>query len=197
VLNDKFETIATAMSVSNRMPPTLLNEGEVKLLLQPDKRIRVAMYTWENQWRSLARLTSSCTPQISSVAPDLLFVVTCDLSTGDREYRVMRPDGEMVLRGESAKSELGYAAIGDDDKSEFAVKILKSNEPMLPGTVFREMDLESMQLGVYRAVDGKRIFSVRVNDPSASNGGYALAPGGDQLAVLARDRIELYAVPQK
>jgi hypothetical protein len=109
----------------------------------------------------------------------------------------MRPDGKLVLRGESSQQELGHAAIGNDDKKEFAVRILKSDEGALPGTVFRPADLESEQLGVYRAADGKRILSVRVSDPSASNGGYALAPDGDQLAVLTRDGIELYAVAQK
>jgi hypothetical protein len=196
VLNDKFETIATSMSVSNRMPPTLLNEGEVKLVLQRDKRIHVVMHTWDDQWRSIAHLVSSCTPQISSLVPDLLFVVTCDPESGDREFRVMRPDGMLVLRGQSAQTDIGYAAIGNDDTREFAVRILKSSQAVMPGEVFHGADLESEQLGVYRAADGKRIFTVRVSNPSASNGGYALAPSGDELAVLSRDGIELYSVPQ-
>jgi hypothetical protein len=196
VMNDKFDTIATSVSVSNRMPPTLLNEGEVKLLLQRDKRIQVVMHTWDNQWRSLAHLVSNCTPQISSLVPDLLFVVTCDPAIGGREFRVMRPDGELVLRGQSAETDLGHAAIGNEGKKEFAVKILRSGQAVTPGLAFRGADLQSEQLGVYRASDGKRVFSVRVSDPSASNGGYALAPNGDQLAVLTRGQIELYALPQ-
>jgi hypothetical protein len=196
VLNDKFETIATSMSVSNRMPPTLLNEGEVKLVLQRDKRIHVVMHTWDNEWRSVAHLVSSCTPQVSSLVPDLLLVVTCDPESGDREFRVMRPDGMLVLRGESASTEIGHAAIGNEETKEFVVKILKSGEAVMPGAAFHGADLQSEQLGVYRAADGKRIFSVRVSNPSASSGGFALAPHGDELAVLARDGIELYAVPQ-
>jgi hypothetical protein len=109
----------------------------------------------------------------------------------------MRPDGNLVLRGESSLQELGHAAIGNEEKKEFAVRILKSDQATLPGAVFRPTDLESEQFGVYRAADGKRVFSVRVSNPSASNGGYALSPDGDQLAVLARDGIEIYAVPQK
>jgi hypothetical protein len=196
VLNETFDTLATAVTTSGKMPPTLLNEGEVKLLLQPDKRIHLVMHTWDNQWRSLARFNSSCTPQLSSLAPDLLFVVTCNVSTGGREYRVMRPDGKLILRGESSLAELGQAATGNEDRKEFAVKVLTSDEPVLPGAVFRPADLESEQLGVYHAADGKRLFSVRVSDPTASEGGYALAPDGNQLAVLTRDRIEVYALPQ-
>lgn len=197
VLNDRFETIATAASASGRMPPTLLNEGEVKLLLQRDKRIRVVIHTWDDQWRNLARITSSCALQLSSVAPDLLLVVSCAAMTGGREYRVMRADGKLVLRGESSLAELGHAATGSDGTKEFAMKILNSKQPLSPGTVFRLADLESEQLAVYRAEDGRRVFAVRVTDPSASDGGYALAPDGSQLAVLTRNWIDVYALPRK
>jgi len=196
VLNQSFETIATATSNSSKIPPTLLNEGEAKLLLQRDKRIHLVIHTWDNQWRSLARFNSSCTPQLSSVAPDLLLVVTCNALTTGREYRVMRPDGKLILRGESPLAELGHTATGTQDTSEFALKILSSNQSLPPGTVFRLADLESGYVGIYRAEDGKRLFIVRFSDPSASDGGYALAPDGNQMAVLARGRIEVYALPK-
>lgn len=197
VLNDKFETVASAASTSGKMPPTLLNEGEVKLLLQRDKRIHMVIHTWDNQWRSLSRFDSSCTPQLSSVAPDLLFVVTCDAMTGGRNYRVMRSDGKLILRGGPSLTELGHAAIGSEFTKEFALKILNSDEPLLPGAVFRHANLEAEQVAVYRARDGKRIFTVSVPDPTASYGGYALAPDGSQLAVLTRDLIEVYAFPKQ
>jgi hypothetical protein len=38
---------------------------------------------------------------------------------------------------------------------------------------------------------------VVVGSPSSSRDGFALAPDGSQLAVLNRDQIQLYAVPQK
>jgi hypothetical protein len=131
------------------------------------------------------------------VAPDLLLVVTCDAMTGGREYRVMRPDGKLILRGESSLAELGHAATGTQGTPEFALKVLSSSQPLLPGTLFRLADLESAQVAVYRAEDGKRLFTVRFSDPSASDGGYALAPDGNQMAVLARGRIEVYVLPKK
>jgi hypothetical protein len=195
VLNERFETIASSMSVSGRMPPILLNEGEVKMLRQPDKSIRLSLHTWDNQWRSLTRFNSSCAPEASSLAPDLVLLVTCNVSTEGREYRVMRADGKLVLRGQSPLAELGHGAVGNRETKEFAVRILQANEPVLPGTVFHPADLQSEQFGVYRAMDGKRLFTVSVKDPSASSGGFALAPDGGQLAILARDQIALYAIP--
>lgn len=200
-LNEKFEIVAAATSTSDRLPPTLLNEGQVKLLLQSgqaglsDKHYHLTLRTWDNLSRSLGRFTSSCTPEVSSLAPDLVFLVTCDNTNHAREYRVMRPDGKLVLRGQSMLKELGHAAIGDGDTKEFAVKIFQADQPVLPGEVFHPANLQSVELGIYRSENGKHLFSVHVGDPAASAGGYALAPGGGQLAVLTRDRIALYAMP--
>jgi hypothetical protein len=202
ILNQKFETIATTTSTSDRLPPTLLNEGQLKLLQQsgqaglPDRRYHLTLRTWDNLSRSLGRFTSTCIPEVSSLAPDLVFLVTCDSANQAREYRVMRPDGRPVLRGKSMLRELGHAAIGDENTKEFAVKIFQADQPVLPGEMFHPANLQSVELGVYRSESGRQLFSVRISDPAASAGGYAMAPGGGQLAVLTRDRIELYAFPR-
>lgn len=201
VLNEKFEAIAATLSSTDRLPPTLLNEGQVKLLRMsgqadtPDKHYHLTLRTWDNLSRSLARFTSSCTPDVSSLAPDLIFLVTCDNTNQAREYRVMHPNGKLVLQGRSMLKKLGHAAIGDEDTKEFALKILQVNQPVLPGDFFLPSSLESADLSVYRAEDGRHLFSVRVSDPAASAIGYALAPGGMQLAVLTRDALEFYAIP--
>jgi hypothetical protein len=196
VLNEKFETIATAMSTSARIPPTLLNEGEVKLLLQPDNRIHLVLHTWDNQWRILTRFVSGCTPQVSSLAPDLVFLVSCNMLTEGREFRVLRADGRLVLKGQSPLVEMGHSAIGSQDTKEFAVEVLKSDQPVPPGAVFRPVDLQTAEIGIYREVDGKRITNVRAKAPSGSENNFAFAPDGRQLAVLTRDLIELYSLPQ-
>jgi hypothetical protein len=201
ILNERFETLAHAASTSDRLPPTLLNEGQVKLLLQSmregqtQKRYRLELRTWNNSSVNLGKFTSECVPQISSLVPDLLLLVTCDKTNHAREYQLERQDGKPVLRGLSMLKEIGHAASGDAQSKEFAVRIFQAAEPILPGEVFRGDNLQSAQIAVYRSDDGKQLYTVRVSDPAASSGGYALAPGGTQLAVLLRDRIALYAVP--
>jgi hypothetical protein len=201
VLNEKFETIASSMSTSDMLPPTLLNEGQVKLLKQSAKgeqaemRYRMQLRTWDNVSRTLARFSSGCVPQISSFAPDLVLLVTCDATNHARDYRVLGPDGKLILRGQSQLKELGHSAIGEEGEQEFVLRIFEADEPILPGEVFHPESLQSGRLGVYRAEDGKQLLSVRVHEPAASSGGYAIAPGGGQLAVLMRDRIALYTLP--
>jgi hypothetical protein len=55
--------------------------------------------------------------------------------------------------------------------------------------------LESEEVRVYRAGDGKRILTIRVKDPVASRDVFALSPDGDQLAVLSESAIKFFPVP--
>jgi hypothetical protein len=200
VLNEKFQTIASTASTSDRMPPMLLNEGQVKLLReseQPDqeeKHYRLELRTWDNLARNLGKFTSRCMPQVSSLSPDLALLVTCDKANRSRDYRVLRPDGTLVLRGQSMLKELGHGAVGDAASDEFAIRVFEADSPVLPGEVYRGANLQSAQLEVYRSENGRHIFSVRVSDPAANSGGYALSPGGGQLAILTRDRVALYTI---
>lgn len=200
VLNERFQTIAGAASTSDRLPPTLLNEGQVKLFLesgqpqQRDKHYRLDLRTWDNLARNLGTFTSSCKPEVSSLSPDLVLLVTCNRVNQARDYRVIRSNGKLVLRGQSQLKELGHAAVGDAESNEFAMRIFEADEPVLPGEVYRAANLQSAQLEVYRSDNGKHLFSVHVSDPAASSGGYALAPGGGQLAILTRDRLALYTM---
>ena len=90
-----------------------------------------------------------------------------------------------------------FAAGGSANHQVFAVKTVQSTRPVPEGAPFSAGDFSSEALGVYRAADGKRLLSVVVGSPSSSRDGFALAPDGSQLAVLNRDQLQIYSVPQK
>jgi len=194
VLNRNFEPIAKSNARSGFMPPTLLNEGQAKLLAQPKMHYRVSMLTWDNQASTLARFNSSCTPELSSFAPDLIFLVSCDKRTQVREFRVLHLNGKLSLKGGSNPDDYGFAVKGSPDGGAFVVKIVQSSSPVALGEPVKAADLSSQELGVYRATDGKRLLDVRVSSPSSSRDGYALAPDSSQLAVLTREQISIYSV---
>ena len=195
VLDNEFNTIAKTSTVSSLQPPTLLNEGQVKLFAQPNKHYRLALSTWEGKTTTLARFASRCTPELSSVAPDLLFLLSCNVFTGAEEYRVLGADGKLLLRGEAGPRELGHQVRGDRGNGMFAVKAVHASRDLSPGFAFRTTDLESEEVRVYRVSDGKRLLAVRVNDPLASHDSYALSPDGGQLAVLSESEIQFFPVP--
>ncbi len=197
VLNRNFETIAKSTMQSNLMAPTLLNEGQVTLSAQSNMRYRISMLTWDNHASVVARFTSNCTPELSSIAPDLLFLVSCDKQNGGREYRVIRANGKLVLKGDSTLNDCGHAAEGSANREAFVVKIVQSTLPVPPGAPMSASQFSSEELRVYRAADSKRLLSVRAGPPSISRDGYALSPDASQLAVLTRDQLAVYSVPGK
>jgi hypothetical protein len=197
VLNRNFETIAKSTVQSNLMAPTLLNEGQVTLSAQSNMRYRISLLSWDNHGSIVARFSSSCTPELSSIPPDLLFLVSCDKQNGGRQYRVLRANGNLALKGDSTLNECGHAAEGSANQEAFVVKIVESTLPVTPGSPMSASQFSSEELRVYRVADGKRLLSVHAAPPSMSRDGYALAPDASQLAVMTREQIVVYSVPGK
>jgi hypothetical protein len=195
ILDEEFKTVAQMSTVSNLMAPTLLDEGQVRLQSEHGQWYRLAVSTWDNKRSALARFHSFCTPEVTSTAPDLLFLLTCSAPNGRVEYSVLRNDGRVLLRGSSGPQELGHEALGSRRSKTFAVKIVHAERPMLPDTNFTGSELDSEEVRVYRAEDGKRLLAVIVKQPTASHGGYALSPDGTQLAVLSGSEIQFFPVP--
>jgi hypothetical protein len=195
LLDKGFNTIAQTTISSGLQAPTLLNEGQVRLLSQPNMQFRLALNTWDKKSITLARFASRCIPELSSVGPDLLFLLSCDVATGATTYRMLGADGKLLLRGEAGPREIGHEAIGDQKNARFAIKVDRAIRELSPGIEFRTTDLESAEVRVYRASDGKRLLAVRVKDPVASYDSYALSPDGDQLAVLSASEIKFFPVP--
>ena len=195
ILDRQFKTIARATTTSDVMPPILLNEGQVTLLSQPRKHYRLALLTWKNQTLTLARFSSQCIPDLLSLAPDLVFVRTCSSESGSAEFRVLRPDGQVVMRMRSDSQHLGQEAKGNTGSQTFAVKVMHAASPIYPGWYFHGSDLVAEEIRVYRAKDGKRLATVHAEAPTASHDGYSLSPDGSQLAVLSGTQISIYPVP--
>jgi hypothetical protein len=202
LMNNRFETLGAALGNSDASPPALLNEGQVKAVLAQGQLNRIHKHyalllrTWDDNSRTLGSFESSCTPEISSLPPDLIFLVTCGKTDGSREYRVLRSDGKALLHGSSYLKELGHAASGGSSSATFALRIFKSESPMRPGEPFHVADLESAELIIYRCEDGKRLSTVHVKDPAASSAGYAVSPDGE-VAILTRDDVDVYSVPRQ
>ena len=193
VLDKDFKTIAQTTTSSRIIPPALLNEGQVQLLAKSNKQYRLTLAPWNGETTTVARFPSACFPEVSSFAPDLLLVATCELSTKAHEYRVLRPNGKVVLRGRPDPQALGPSAQGNG--RYFAVKSLHATQTMLHGSHFQGSDLDYEEVRVFQSDDGRRITSVRLQVPPPSHGAYALSPDGAQLAVIADAKVNLFAVP--
>ncbi len=194
VLDADFHSTMTATRSSRFLPPTLTDGGEVELDQEDNNRWRLVEYTWDRRAHSRAYVTSACIPQISSIAPDLLFVVTCG-STGSAKYRVLRRDGSLLLQGALTSRELGQGAHGSPPGTAFVVGIAEANRTIEPGGYFFASELKTEHYAVYRTTDGKRVFSLRVDSPAPTREACALAPGAGELAILSAQQISFYRLP--
>ncbi len=195
IVDKNFNTLAQTRTVSGIEPPTLLNEGQVTLLAQPNKHYRLRFSSWGGTTSTLARFTSLCKPELSSASPDLLFLVTCNTVTDRFEYRVLRADGKLLMQGRGNEFELGEEMAGAESNGLFAIKAVHAGKEITPGKDFKGADLVFQELRVYRAADGKRLLAIHVKEPTASRGAYAISRDGSQLAVLSMSQIQLFALP--
>jgi hypothetical protein len=192
MLDKDFRIVTSGITAPGMTPPTLLNEGQVSLRLQPEGDYRMAIEKWGSPTATLARFKSTCEPQVSSISPDLLFLVSCATNIGEPEYRVLHADGKLMLRGQPGFRQLGIEGAGNSRR--FAVKFVSRVGDVPPGSRFSASDLEFAEIRIYRAEDGKRLGAVRVEDPPTSYGGFALSPDGSQLAALSGSKIEMFAL---
>jgi hypothetical protein len=195
MLDKDFRIVTSGITASGLTPPTLLNEGQVSLRPQPEGDYRIAIEKWESTTATLARFKSTCAPQVSSISPDLLFLVSCVTKIGEPEYRVLHADGTLMLRGQPGFRQLGIEGAGNPRR--FAVKLVSRLGDDPPGLPFSASDLEFAEIRIYRADDGKRLGAVRVDDPPTSYGGLALSPNGSQMAVLSGSEIKVFALPDE
>jgi hypothetical protein len=193
ILDKNFQTVAQATSSREMMPPILLNEGQVRLLASPDSKYRLEMLPWEGGSRTVARFSSACLPSVSSFAPDLLFVSTCALQSRIHEYRVLRPNGVVVLRGKSDPQNIGQGVLGNAKK--FAVKVLHAKIAIMDGSIFHGSDLDYADIRIYRSDDGGRISVIHTALPPPSRGAFALSSDGSKLAILSDSQVSLFPVP--
>lgn len=195
ILDKNFNTLAQTSTVSGIEPPTFLNEGQVTLLAQPNMYYRLRFSSWQGATSTLARFASLCRPALSSVTPDLLFLVTCNTVSDRFEYRILRADGKLLREGRGNEFELSQEIIGAESSGSFAIKAVHASSEFTPGKDFKGGDLEFQELRVYRAADGRRLLAVHVKGPTASRGAYALSRDGSQLAVLSTSEIQLFTLP--
>jgi hypothetical protein len=190
----QFNVLTTITRSSRIAPPVLMSEGEVQIPSIGRNHWRIVENSWAGQRRVLAIATSSCMPQAESLPGNLLFVVGCDRLTGNRWYRVLHGDGKVVLKGWSSSSELEQTAGGNVGSNVFAIRIAQVAQSRIPGAVFRRSDLKSARVTMYRAHDGRRIFSIGLPNPVPAVQTFAISPDEHQLAVLTASEIAFYRV---
>lgn len=192
VLDRTFQSLVDVMRSSRDAPPVLSDNGEIRVPTIGKNRWRIVEHTWTGQRHILKQVTSTCRPEVSSLPPDLLFVTGCDRLEDGKWYRVLRPDGTLVLKGESASTLRGHTANGIAGSRLFAVGISEATRPLALDSAFHSSELKSLHVGVYAAENGKKLTEVTIPSPLATFQSFALSPDDHAVAVLNSDQITIY-----
>jgi hypothetical protein len=195
VLDSNFRPLASVMRSSRDVPPVLSEDGEIRIPTIGKNRWRIAEYSWTGQRRILAQVSSTCRPEATSVPPNLLFVTGCDRLGNGKWFRMLRPDGKLVLKGESQSTEKSHTASGTAGSNFFAVGIMELAKAMDDSSPFYTSDLKSLRVGVYRVENGKKMTGVTIPDPLPTVQTFALSPDSRHLAVLESNQIVFYSLP--
>ena len=129
------------------------------------------------------------------MAPDYLFMRSCDLASGVTQYRILGADGKLLFRREADPREVNQEVIGNQGTGIFAIKIIREPDGPAPDLDFEVTGLGLEEVQVYRVVDKKHIFAVNLNDLVTSYGSCVLSPDGTQLGVLSRSQIQIFPLP--
>jgi hypothetical protein len=195
VLDAGFKTLISVNRSSRALPPVLLEDGEVQTLNAGGAHWRIVDTNWKGEQHFLARMTSACRPQTSSLPPNLLFVIGCDIEAYGRWYRVLGADGKTVLKGKSDSDELEQFASGSAAGANFAIGVAKVLRARMANDTFHATDLKSQHVAVYGGGNGRKLLAVNVQAPLPTLQTFALSANGNQLAVLDGDHISLYELP--
>lgn len=192
VLDANLHLLAKVIHSSRAAPPVFSDKGEIRMQKTRKNRWRISEATWDSQLRNIAELNSSCEPKVTTLLPDFLFVIGCDLQASGKWYRVLRSTGKPVLKGWSSSAELEQRAGGTALGNSFTVGIAVAMKSIDANYAFRVSDIAAQKIAVYQAQNGNRIFSVTLSSPVPAVQAFALSPSGQQLAVLQRDQIAVY-----
>jgi hypothetical protein len=195
VLDRDFHVLATVQRSSRAAPPVLSNDGEIRLAKLGKNRWQINEDAWEGQRHTVATLNSTCAPEVTTLPPNLLFVIGCDRQTTGKWYRVLDTDGKPVLKGWSASAEIEQTATGVAAGSDFAIGMAEAAKAITADSVFQTSDLAGEHIAVYRAENGRRLLAISVASSVPTVQSFALSPDGDLLAVLQGDQLAFYKVP--
>jgi hypothetical protein len=193
-LFDQDLRVQLAVRQSSSLPPPVLSDaGEVRVNSSGLNRWLIREYNWNRTVRTIAKVTSQCRPDLATPLPNAIFLVGCNPSTSQNWYRMIRLDGHPILNSQGSSEDLEQSS-SSTDRADFAVRVVRANAAVSRGDTFYKQDLKEQQVSVYRASDGKRLFSTISPGISLAEQSFALSPNGTQLAIISDLNILLYPI---
>jgi hypothetical protein len=188
-----LHSLLTARQSSSLPPPVLSDAGEIRIHSAAPNHWRISETLWDRSSRNVATVISACHPNLATPMPGSVFLIGCSKSPLQNWYRMIRLDGHAILKGHGSSQEIEQSS-SSSNQSDFAVRVVRAKHSKTRGDRFRKDDLHDQEVSVYRASDGKRLFTTSNPGVSLAEQSFALSPAGNQLVVLSDASISLYPI---
>ena len=194
-LNAALQVTGSKRVTIEPMHPALLQSTMVSARLVHGTEWVLERSTWEGESKPLALFRSTCAVQVQSLPGDLLLAQGCPpLQPFASWYRVLNPEGAVLLKGTAQYGDFLQQAESSPDGKLFAVASSHFDYPVSRTVLMHTGDFANLTVTVYNTRTGKQFFVARLPQGSAQQDTFTLSPSGSTLAVLTSAALQIFAL---
>jgi hypothetical protein len=194
LLDEKLKVLGTEPLNGAASLPAILDSGIVLSDAGTRQRWMVHQLTWEHKKQPIVRVASSCPIRVDTLPTNLILLAGCAADAASYWYKVVRPDGKVLLTGTTPSETWVASADAPPGGKVFAIGIAEATRPVDFGAGMVASDFNSVTVSIYRSTDGQRIFATRSSHGAVNRHSFALSEAGDRLAILSGDNLSLYRI---
>jgi hypothetical protein len=194
LLDEKLKVLGTEPLKDAASLPAILDSGIVLSDAGTRQRWMVHQLTWAHKKQPIVRVASSCPIRVDTLPSNLILLAGCAADAASYWYKVVRPDGKVLLTGSTPSESWVESADAPPGGKVFAIGIAEAIRPVNFGAGMVASDFSSVTVSVYRSTDGERIFATRSAHGAVNRHSFALSEAGDRLAILSGDNLSLYRI---
>lgn len=194
LLDEKLKVLGTESLNGAASLPAILDSGIVLSDAGTRQRWMVHQLTWEHKKQPIVRVASSCPIRVDTLPTNLILLAGCAADAASSWYKVVRPDGKVLLTGTAPSEAWVESADAPPGGKVFAIGIAEATRPVNFEQGMITSDFNSVTVSVYRSTDGQRIFATRSSHGAVNRHSFALSEAGNRLAILSGDDLSLYRI---
>jgi hypothetical protein len=194
LLDEKLKVLGTEPLNSSASLPAILDSGIVLSDAGTRQKWMVHQLTWTHKKQPIVRVASSCPIRVDTLPTNLILLAGCAADGASYWYKVVRPDGKVLLTGTTPSEAWVESADAPPGGKVFAIGIAEATRPVNFEEGMVASDFNSVTVSIYRSTDGQRIFATRSSHGAVNRHSFALSEAGDRLAILSGDDLSLYRI---
>ncbi len=194
LLDETLNLLGTESLSGAASLPAILDSGIVLSDAATRQRWMVQQLTWAHKKQPIVRVASSCPIRIDTLPTNLILLAGCAADAAFYWYKVVRPDGKVLLTGTTPSEAWVESADAPPGGKVFAIGIAEATRPVNFEQGMIASDFNSVTVSIYRTTDGQRIFATRSSHGAVNRHSFALSEAGDRLAILSGDDLALYRI---